>query len=196
MRRIFVILLAVCMLASGALAEPCIAKDGTCPQVVSPTRVFVPAEGGNTGDIAASIRPVVSEMSLLPWNGAVVVGTLPKDAEIAETLQNDIGYAQTLRYDGAVSIVTARFGSVEARDAYVLANYLPAGVYEVLDTQSSLSNPLHIRYTGENAAAVDVFYFADPENYFLFLVAVDADAEQDYADFIQTWISGLAVFKP
>ena len=203
MKSIFALMIALCMLFCVALAEPCIAKDGTCPQVVAPTCVFVPAEGENAGDITGDMRPVVSEASLLPWNGALVVGTLPKDAEIADSVQDDFGYAQTLLYDGVVSIVTARFGSVEARDVFVLDNYMPAGAYEVsADVLTPGSNALQIHYACEDGRIVDAFYFADAENYYLFLTAMNEDAyngtgmEFAYSEFVPGWVESLDIFKP
>jgi len=204
MRRIFALMIALCMLMGTAIAEPCIAKDGTCPQVVAPTRVFIPAEGENVGDIAGAARPVVSEASMLPWKGAVLVGTLPKDAEIAASVQDGFGYAQTLMYDGVASIVTARFGSVEARDAFVLDNYMPAGEYEVVadGLQVPGSNALQLRYACGDGRIVDAFYFADAENFYLFLTAMDMGAyagtetEYAYGELVPVWIESLEIFKP
>ena len=204
MRRMIVMLLALLLMAGCAHAEPCIAKDGTCPLVVAPTKVFVPEEGAKTGVIDGmdGSKVVVSEMAMLPWKGAIVVGTLPKDAEIVETLQDDYGYAQTLLYDGVASIVTARFGSVEARDAFLLENYLPNGEYEILEdvTEIAGAKPLHIRYAvggEEDARVVDAFYFANAENFFLFLTAIDADAyagtEYAYGELVPVWLSSLAI---
>lgn len=203
MRRFFAMMIALCMLCGAAMAEPCIAKDGTCPQVVEPTRVFLTAEGETVGDIAEAMRPVVSEASMLPWKGAVLVGTLPKDAEIAASVQDDFGYAQTLLYDGVVSIVTARFGSVEARDAFVLENYMPAGEFELFeDVLTPGSNALQLHYACEDGRIVDAVYFADAENFYLFLTAMGADAyngtgmEFAYSEFIPVWLESLEIFKP
>ncbi len=142
------------------------------------------------------------------WTGAVLAGTLPKDAELISIDSNADGYIEELFYDKSCTIILARFADETARAEYLNA-YVPVGEVQVLEDHPTLANcpAMHLRYeTGEemDLSVIDCFAFDTETDCFLFLTSVDKKTyegsgkvdENFYPELIDFWVESLTVFKP
>ena len=142
------------------------------------------------------------------WTGAVLAGTLPKDAVLVSIESNADGYVEELLYDNSCTIILARFRDEMAR-AEFLNGYTPAGEVQVLEDHPVVAgcNAMHLRYAcGEDLDldVIDCFAFNTETDCFLFLTSVDKATfegegkvdENYYPELIDFWAESLVVFEP
>ena len=130
------------------------------------------------------------------FSGKILVGTLPKDAQLTRNDESTDGYIEEMTYDGVATIALCCFSTTHARDAY-LDGYNPDDE-QILDDGSVVCGVQadHRTFTsGENEDrnVVNAYSFEADAHVYLFLVSVDSDAyEADgYPELIQTWLDSL-----
>ena len=132
------------------------------------------------------------------FTGSILVGTLPKDAQLVRNDESADGYIEELEYDGLATIALACFSTSHAMDAY-LDEFDPIDetVCDDMPMVCGVESTHRTFTTGsdEDSCVVNAYSFGAEEHVYLFLVSVDADAYADadpgYPELIETWLSSL-----
>lgn len=139
------------------------------------------------------------------WQGPVLVGRLPKQAEVIHSgYEMDYGYVEELLYDGCMRIVLGCLGLPKQRDAYLTAQgyAMPEDADFWMEELLIAGQPaLHQRYDVPNALGgtdtVECYTFETDEGCWLFLTSMETTKyDKDYQELLPDWVDSLELFQP
>ena len=132
------------------------------------------------------------------FTGSILVGTLPKDAQLTRNDETADGYIEEL-FDGEYATISlACFATTHAMEAY-LDGFDPIDetVCDDMPVVCGVESTHRSFTTGsdEDTCVVNAYSFEAEAHVYLFLVSVSADAYADealgYPELIETWLSSL-----